>query len=172
MDHWEALPKLRELHRIAGASTKPTGLARLCSSYVAHLMVNPRGRLQLFHHFHHNLDDGLNDRTDEVWALQGGPSMAHAVAIRPGHQLTRQMGFHMDLDENSHVEFYRRYARRCSATAGFARSKEREARTTTTSRWSLRQGSRFIDNDKAQTDSIKRTPETGRTAVVRRCPGR
>ena len=96
MDHWEALPKLRELHRIAGASTKPTGLARLCSPYVAHLMVNPRGRLQLFHHFHHNVDDGLNDRIDEVWALQGGPSMAHAVAIRPGHPLNRQMGFHMD----------------------------------------------------------------------------
>jgi hypothetical protein len=96
MDHWEALPKLRELHRIAGASTKPTGLARLCSPYVAHLMVNPRGRLQLFHHFHHNVDDGLNDRTDKVWALQCGPSMAHAVAIRPGHLLNRQMGFHMD----------------------------------------------------------------------------
>ncbi len=157
MDHWEALPKLRELHRIAGASTKPTGLARLCSPYVAHLMVNPRGRLQLFHHFPHNVDNGLNDRTDDVWALQGGPSMAHAVAIGPGH---------------AHVEFYGRNTRRCSATAGFARSKGREARTTTTSRWrSLRQGSRFIDNDKTQTDSIKRTPETGRTAV-RRCPGR
>ena len=38
----------------------------------------------------------MNDRTDKVWALQCGPSMAHAVAIRPGHLLNRQMGFHMD----------------------------------------------------------------------------
>ena len=59
-------------------------------------MVNPSGRLQLFHHFHHDVDDGLSDRTDEVWALQGGSSMAHTVAIRPGHLLNRQMGFHMD----------------------------------------------------------------------------
>ncbi len=80
MDHWEEIPKLREIHRIAGTSTKPTGLARRCSPYVAHLMVNPRGRVQLFHHFHHNVDEGLNDRTDEVWAFQGGSSMAHAVA--------------------------------------------------------------------------------------------
>jgi hypothetical protein len=59
-------------------------------------MVNPSGRLQLFHHFHHDVDDGSSDRTDEVWALQSGSSMAHTVAIRPGHLLNRQMGFHMD----------------------------------------------------------------------------
>jgi hypothetical protein len=46
-------------------------------------VVNTAGEIQLFHHFHHDVNDGLNDGTNQLWALQGGSSMAQAVSIRP-----------------------------------------------------------------------------------------
>jgi hypothetical protein len=35
----------------------------------------------LFHHFHHDADDGLKDGTDELWALMGSGAMAAAMAV-------------------------------------------------------------------------------------------
>jgi hypothetical protein len=78
IDQWDDLPKLLAMHEFANASTKPTGLARLCSPNVAYLMVDPTGCVQLFHHIHLDEDDGMNGGTNELWALQGGTSMAHA----------------------------------------------------------------------------------------------
>jgi hypothetical protein len=58
-----------------------TWLARLCSPNVTYLVVDNAGEIQLFHHFHHDVDDGLNDGTNQLWALQGRSSMAQAVSI-------------------------------------------------------------------------------------------
>ena len=91
LDQWEVVPKIFDMHLSANASTSATGLSRLCSPSVAHLMVDPQGAVQLLHHFHHDADDGLNGGSNELWALQGGSSMAHAVAIRPSHLQHKQM---------------------------------------------------------------------------------
>ena len=91
LDQWEVVPKIFDMHLSANASTSATGLSRLCSPNVAYLMVDPQGAVQLLHHFHHDVDDGLNGGTNELWALQGGSSMAHTVAIRPSHLQHKQM---------------------------------------------------------------------------------
>jgi hypothetical protein len=60
-----------------------TWIARLCSPNVAYLVVDTAGEIQLFHHFQHDVNDRLNNGTNQLWALQGGSSMAQAVFIRP-----------------------------------------------------------------------------------------
>ena len=90
LDQWDALPKLRDIHREANSSITATWLARLCSPNVAYLVVDTAGEIQLFHHFHHDVDDGLNDGTNQLWALQGGSSMAQAVSIRPDQLSLKQ----------------------------------------------------------------------------------
>jgi hypothetical protein len=93
LDQWDALPKLRAIHREANSSITATWLARLCSPNVAYLVVDMAGEIQLFHHFHHDVNDGLNDGTNQLWALQGGSSMAHAVSIRPDQLNLKQRRF-------------------------------------------------------------------------------
>ncbi len=56
-------------------------------------MVDTAGEIQLFHHFHHDANDGLNDGTNQVWALQGGSSMAQAVSIRPDQLSLKQKSY-------------------------------------------------------------------------------
>jgi hypothetical protein len=73
-----------------------TWLARLCSPNVACLVVDTAGEIQLFHHFHHDVDDGLNDGTNQLWALQGGSSMAQAVSIRPDQLSLKQKSYKIE----------------------------------------------------------------------------
>jgi hypothetical protein len=93
LDQWDALPKLREIHRGANSGMTATWLARLCSPNVAYLVVDTAGEIQLFHHFHHDVDDGLNDGTNQMWALQGGSSMAQAISIRPDQLRLQQKSY-------------------------------------------------------------------------------
>jgi hypothetical protein len=93
LDQWDALPKLREIHWGANSGMTATWLARLCSPNVAYLVVDTAGKIQLFHHFHHDVDDGLNDGTNQLWVLQGGSSMAQAVSIRPDHLSLKQKSY-------------------------------------------------------------------------------
>ncbi|KAI2497943.1 hypothetical protein MHU86_16549 [Fragilaria crotonensis] len=44
-------------------------------------MVNTHGTIRLFHHFHHDADDGLNDGTNALWALLGGGGFAAAMVV-------------------------------------------------------------------------------------------
>ncbi|KAI2490854.1 hypothetical protein MHU86_23707 [Fragilaria crotonensis] len=44
-------------------------------------MVNTHGVIRLFHHFHHDADDGLNDGTNALWALMGAGGFAAAMAV-------------------------------------------------------------------------------------------
>ncbi len=81
------------VEKLANASTKPTGIARLGSPNVAHLMVDPNGNVHLFHDFHLDENDGINGWTNELWALQGRASTSHAVAICPDQLFIRQMGY-------------------------------------------------------------------------------
>ena len=83
LDQWDTLPKLQEIHPGANSGMTATWLARLCSPNVAHLVVDTAGEIQLFHHFQHDINNGLNDKTNQLWALQDGSSMAQAVSIRP-----------------------------------------------------------------------------------------
>lgn len=63
-DVFWALDKLSSLHTKSNSvNTEATGFA--------HLMVNTHGTIRLFHHFHHDADDGLNDGTNALWALLG-----------------------------------------------------------------------------------------------------
>jgi hypothetical protein len=56
-------------------------------------VVDTAGEIQLFHRFHHDVDDGLNDGTNQLWALQGGSSMAQAVSIRPDQLSLKQKSY-------------------------------------------------------------------------------
>jgi hypothetical protein len=96
LDQWDALPKLREIHRGANSGMTATWLARLFSPNVAYLVVDTAGEIQLFHHFHHDVDDGLNYGTNQLWALQAGSSMAQAVSIRPDHLSLKQKGYEIE----------------------------------------------------------------------------
>ncbi len=55
--------KAPEVEKLANASTKPTGIIRLESPNVAHLMVDSNGNAHLFHDFHLNEIDGINGWT-------------------------------------------------------------------------------------------------------------
>lgn len=71
-DVFWALDKLSSLHTKSNSvNTEATGFAHLCFPDVAHLLVNTHGTIRLFHHFHHDADDGLNDGTNALWALLG-----------------------------------------------------------------------------------------------------
>ncbi len=94
LDQWDALPKLREIHRDANSGMTATWLARLCSPNIAYLVVDTAGEIHLFHHFHHDvLNDGFNDGTNQLWALQGGSSIAQAVSIRPDQLSLKQKSY-------------------------------------------------------------------------------
>jgi hypothetical protein len=67
LDQWDALLKLREIHRGANSGMTATWLARLCSPNFAYLVVDTAVKIQLFHHFHHNVDDGLNNGKNQAW---------------------------------------------------------------------------------------------------------
>ncbi|KAI2494816.1 hypothetical protein MHU86_19711 [Fragilaria crotonensis] len=82
LDQWEVVPKLNRLHTKSNSiNTESTGFVHLCSPDIAHLMVNTHGTIRLFHHFHHDADDGLNDGTNALWALLGGGGFAAAMAV-------------------------------------------------------------------------------------------
>jgi hypothetical protein len=71
-----------------------TWFARLCSPNVAYLVVDSTaGKIQLFHHFQHNIIDGLNDETNQLWTLQEGSSMTQAVSIQPYQLSLMQKSF-------------------------------------------------------------------------------
>ena len=67
LDQWDALLKLREIHRGANSGMTATWLAWLCSPNFAYLVVDTAVKIQLFHHFHHNVDDGLNNGKNQAW---------------------------------------------------------------------------------------------------------
>jgi hypothetical protein len=90
---WDALPKLRAIHRNANSGMTATWLARQCSPNIAYLVVDTAGENQLFHHFNHNVNDGLNNGTNQLQALQGGSSMAQAVSIRPDQLSIKQKSY-------------------------------------------------------------------------------
>ena len=82
LDQWEVVPKLDRLHSKSNSiNTESTGFVHLCSPDIAHLMVNTHGTIRLFHHFHHDADDGLNDGTNALWALLGGGGFAAAMVV-------------------------------------------------------------------------------------------
>ncbi|KAI2491167.1 hypothetical protein MHU86_23394 [Fragilaria crotonensis] len=55
-------------------------------------MVNTHGVIQLFHHFHHDADDGLNDGTNALWALMGAGGFAAAMAVDTKQVVERHIG--------------------------------------------------------------------------------
>ena len=82
---WDVVDKLRALHLTSSDSTSSTGFLPFKSPDIAHLLANTAQRVQLFHHFHHNADDGLNDGTDDLWALVGSGAMATAMSVNKVH---------------------------------------------------------------------------------------
>ncbi|KAI2502880.1 hypothetical protein MHU86_11549 [Fragilaria crotonensis] len=82
LDQWEVVPKLNRLHTKSNSiNTESTGFVHLCLPDIAHLMVNTHGTIRLFHHFHHDADNGLNDGTNALWALLGGGGFAAAMVV-------------------------------------------------------------------------------------------
>ncbi|KAI2509540.1 hypothetical protein MHU86_4917 [Fragilaria crotonensis] len=60
------------------------------------LMVNTHGVIRLFHHFHHDADDGLNDGTNALWALMGAGGFAAAMAVDTKQVVERHIGTPFD----------------------------------------------------------------------------
>lgn len=87
---WQKLKNLSEKSNSVGTSS--TGFVHLCSPEVAHLMVNTHGVIRLFHHFHHDADDGLNNGTNALWALMGSTGIAAAMTIDTQQVNERQIG--------------------------------------------------------------------------------
>jgi hypothetical protein len=73
LDQWDVVDKLRALHLKSSDSTSSTGFLPFKSPDIAHLMANIARMVRLFHHFHHNANDGLNDGTDNLWAAAPWP---------------------------------------------------------------------------------------------------
>ena len=96
LDQWDVVDKLRALHLKSSTSTSATGFLQFKSPDIAHLMANTSRRVRLFHHFHHDADDGLNDGTDELWALMGSGAMAAAMAVNKSHVNEPQRGTTFD----------------------------------------------------------------------------
>ncbi len=96
LDQWDIVNKLRALHLKSSTSTSATGFLQFKSPDIAHLMANTSRRVRLFHHFHHDADDGLNDGTDELWALMGSGAMAAAMAVNKSHVNEPQRGTTFD----------------------------------------------------------------------------
>jgi hypothetical protein len=92
LDQWDVVEKLRALHLKSAASTSSTGFLPFKSPDVAHLMANTARRVCLYHHFHHDADDGLNDGSDDLWALMGSGAMASAMSINKTHVNEPQRG--------------------------------------------------------------------------------
>jgi hypothetical protein len=92
LDQWDVVDKLWALHLKSSTSTNSTGFLQFKSPDIAHLMANTSQRVRLFHHFHHDADDGLNDGTDELWALMGSGAMATAMAVNKSHVNKPQRG--------------------------------------------------------------------------------
>ena len=59
-------------------------------------MANTARRVRLFHHFHHDADDGLNFGTDNLWALMGSGAMASAMSVNKVHVNEPQRGTPLD----------------------------------------------------------------------------
>jgi hypothetical protein len=59
-------------------------------------MVNTHGVIRLFHHFHHDADDGLNDGTNALWALMGAGGFAAAMAVDTKQVVERHIGTPFD----------------------------------------------------------------------------
>jgi hypothetical protein len=85
LDQWDVVDKLRALHLKSSDSTNSTGFLPFKSPDIAHLMADTARRVRLFHHFHHDADDGLNDSTDNLWALMGSGAMATAMLVNKVH---------------------------------------------------------------------------------------
>ena len=97
LDQWEVVEKLSALNsKTNSVSTNSTGFVHLCSPEVAHLMVNTHGVIRLFHHFHHDADDGLNDGTNALWALMGAGGFAAAMAVDTKQVVERHIGTPFD----------------------------------------------------------------------------
>jgi hypothetical protein len=56
-------------------------ISRLCLPNKAHLADIAPGHVQIIHHFHHDIDDGWNNRSDEIWCLIGGDVTATVFKI-------------------------------------------------------------------------------------------
>jgi hypothetical protein len=89
---WDVVDKLRALHLTSSDSTSSTGFLPFKSPDIAHLLANTAQRVQLFHHFHHNADDGLKDGTDDLWSLMGSGAMATAMSVNKVHVNEPQRG--------------------------------------------------------------------------------
>jgi hypothetical protein len=96
LDQWDVVDKLRALHLKSSASTSSTGFLPFKSPDVAHLMANTSQRVCLYHHFHHDADNGLNDGSDDLWALMGSGAMASAMLINKTHVNEPQRGTTFD----------------------------------------------------------------------------
>ncbi len=96
LDQWDVVDKLRALHLKSSTSTSSTGFLQFKSPDIAHLVANTSRRVRLFHHFHHEADDGLTDGTDELWALVGSGAMAAAMAVNKSHVNKPQRGTTFD----------------------------------------------------------------------------
>jgi hypothetical protein len=66
LDQWDALSKLQEIHRDANSGIATTWLVWLCSPNLAYVKVDTAGKIQLFHHFHHDVNDELNNGTNQL----------------------------------------------------------------------------------------------------------
>ena len=96
LDQWDVVDKLWALHLKSSDSTSSTGFLPFKSPDIAHLMANTARRVRLFHHFHHDADDGLNFGTDNLWALMGSGAMASAMSVNKVHVNEPQRGTPFD----------------------------------------------------------------------------
>jgi hypothetical protein len=49
------------------------------------------GEVQLLHHFHHDANDGLNNGSDELWALMGRGDGTTLMVVYPDELHERQL---------------------------------------------------------------------------------
>jgi hypothetical protein len=96
LDQWDVVDKLRALHLKSSDSTSSTGFLPFKSPDIAHLMADTAQRVRLFHHFHHDANDGLNNGTDDLWALMGSGAMATAMLVNKVHVNEPQRGTPFD----------------------------------------------------------------------------
>jgi hypothetical protein len=92
-----------------GRTSESSGdFLRFASPEIAHLVWTSEGEVQLLHHFHHDANDGLNDGSDELWALMGGGDFAIPMVVSKERLHGRQLGIETDWSKIPLWNFTRR----------------------------------------------------------------
>ena len=107
LDHWDVVNKFRALHK--RPRNEREDFLRFASPDISHLVWTRDGEVQLLHHFHHDANDGLNDGSDELWALMGGGDGATPMVVYPDRLHGRQLGTETDWSKSSCGILHGRY---------------------------------------------------------------